>query len=91
MHTVWITGRPGVGKSTLAKKLFDDMHLAILLDSDTLRRIIGYNDYSKQGRVRWMNIVAKMAAELEQQGFTPLVAIVSPYRGTRPPASRGSP
>jgi adenylylsulfate kinase-like enzyme len=54
---IWIFGRPGAGKTTLAKALVEDWPLLpqfssqpLLLDSDEIRKIAEDEDYSEEGR-----------------------------------------
>lgn len=80
---IWITGRVDTGKTTLGKRLCKLRNDAVLLDSDVFRKIIGYRGFTEYDREVWVTIVAKMAKELFDQGFTPIVAITSPYKEIR--------
>lgn len=80
---ILITGKPNAGKTTLAKRLLRKWDDAILLDGDELREDLGYRAHSERGKKIWMMRVAKLAARLEEQGYRPIIALVSPYRRTR--------
>jgi adenylylsulfate kinase-like enzyme len=80
---IWITGRPGTGKTTLAKRICSMYKNHVLLDSDELRWAFGYDGYSKADRNEWVWSVGKLAQIIKEQGLTPVVAIVSPLRKAR--------
>lgn len=80
---IWITGRPGTGKTTLAKEICRRYKKCILLDSDELRWAFDYRGYSDVAKNKWVWHVAKLAHLLAYRGFTPVVAIISPFRKTR--------
>lgn len=74
---IWITGKKGAGKTSLAYALKRNRKNAVVLDGDEIRAIYPA-DYSDRGR--WKNIIriGKLAGLLERQGFTVIVALVSP-------------
>lgn len=80
---IWITGRPGTGKTTLAKEICRRYKKCILLDSDELRWAFNNKGYSEFVRSQWVLQVAKLARLFAYRGFTPVVAIVSPDRLVR--------
>jgi len=80
---IWITGRVNTGKTTLAKRLCKLHDNAVLLDSDILRDIFLFGGFTKDNRDSWVTKVALLAKELFDQGFIPIVAIMSPYKETR--------
>lgn len=84
---IWITGRAGAGKTTLAHALAGGNPRAVVLDGDEVRKhfAAGFDDAS-----RWRHIerIARMAALLEEQGFTSVVACVSPKAGWRAAARK---
>jgi bifunctional enzyme CysN/CysC len=86
--TVWMTGLPASGKSTLAGAVERDLVKrrvpAIRLDGDNLRhglnRDLGFDAASRAENVRR---TAHAAALLAQSGVLALVSLVSPYAADR--------
>lgn len=78
----WITGRRHSGKTTLAYKLAKQIKGGIVLDGDDFRRLFP-EDFSKMGRFRNQRRMAQMAQLLQSQGFTPIIACVSPNKNMR--------
>jgi bifunctional enzyme CysN/CysC len=82
--TVWFTGLPGAGKSTIAsgveERLIDAGHAAFLLDGDNLRHglngDLGFDESARRENVRRTAHVARLLAE---SGTIALVSLVSPY------------
>ena len=90
--TVWLTGLPKSGKSTLAyaleRRLFDAGYLAHVLDGENLRLGIsdnlGFAALERTENVRRAAHVAKLAAGA---GLITIVALVSPHESDRAAAS----
>jgi bifunctional enzyme CysN/CysC len=86
--TVWFTGLPGAGKSTVAgaveERLIDAGHPAFLLDGDNLRHglngDLGFDEEARRENVRRTSHVARLLAE---SGTIALVSLVSPYAADR--------
>jgi bifunctional enzyme CysN/CysC len=86
--TVWLTGLPASGKSTLAVALEDrleaDGRAAYLLDGDNLRHGLnaglGFSDEDRAENVRRVGEVAKLFADA---GLIAVVSLVSPFRAGR--------
>lgn len=86
--TVWFTGLPAAGKSTLAHRveamLLAAGRSAYVLDGDNLRRglctDLGYDPESRDENVRRAAEVARMFADA---GTIALVALISPYARER--------
>jgi adenylyl-sulfate kinase len=86
--TVWFTGLPAAGKSTLAgcveRALIESGRSAYVLDGDNLRfglcGDLGFDRSDREENVRRAGEVARLFADA---GATALVALVSPYRSSR--------
>jgi bifunctional enzyme CysN/CysC len=86
--TVWFTGLPASGKSTIASgveaQLLAAGHSAYVLDGDNLRHgLNGDLGFSAEDRAENVRRTGEVAALLADAGVTVLVALVSPYRADR--------
>src|ERR687896_1964914 len=86
--TVWLTGLPASGKSTVAAaveaRLLEAGRGAYLLDGDNLRHgLNGDLGFSAAERAENVRRTAEVAALLADAGVVALVALVSPYRADR--------
>ena len=86
--TVWLTGLPGAGKSTLAHTaaalLNQQGVLAYVLDGDNLR--FGLNSdlgFSPEDRAENIRRAGEVSALLRDAGVVVLAAFISPYRQDR--------
>ena len=91
--TVWLTGLPGAGKSTLAHAaaamLTAQGVLAYVLDGDILR--LGLNSdlgFSPDDRAENIRRAGEVAALLRDAGVVVLASFISPYRRDRDRARR---
>ena len=90
--TIWFTGLPGAGKSTVAaaveERLIEAGHPAFLLDGDNLRHglngDLGFDEGARRENVRRTSHVAKLIAE---SGTIAIVSLVSPYDADRQAAA----
>lgn len=82
MTAYWITGRKGSGKTTLAHKLAAQIPKAVVLDADHFRKYMDFG-YSLEGRIQNQTALASFARMLEDQGFVPIIACVSPVKEIR--------
>jgi bifunctional enzyme CysN/CysC len=90
--TLWFTGLPGAGKSTMAsaveERLIGAGQSAFLLDGDNLRHglngDLGFDEHARRENVRRTAHVARLLAE---SGTIALVSLVSPYRADREAAA----
>jgi len=90
--TLWFTGLPGAGKSTVAaaveERLLEAGQAAFLLDGDNLRHglngDLGFDETARRENVRRTAHVARLLAE---SGTVALVSLVSPYAADRETAA----
>jgi bifunctional enzyme CysN/CysC len=90
--TLWFTGLPGAGKSTVAaaveERLLELGQPAFLLDGDNLRHglngDLGFDEHARTENVRRTAHVARLLAE---SGTIALVSLVSPYAADRQAAA----
>jgi adenylyl-sulfate kinase len=86
--TVWLTGLPSSGKSTLGAalehRLVEQGYNAYLLDGDNMRHGVcsdlGFSRPDRERNVMRVGDVAKLFAD---SGAIALVALISPYEATR--------
>ena len=86
--TVWFTGLPGAGKTTIASalelRLLAQGRSAYLLDGDNLRQgICSDLGFTRADRDRNVQRVGELARLLADAGTVAVVALVSPYETTR--------
>jgi adenylyl-sulfate kinase len=86
--TVWFTGLPGAGKTTIATaveaQLIDAGRSAYRLDGDNLRHgLCSDLGFSKSDRETNVDRVGEMARLFADAGTVALVALVSPYTDCR--------
>src|SRR5207245_4642003 len=90
--TLWFTGLPGAGKSTIAaaveERLIEAGRPAFLLDGDNLRHgLNGDLDFDEQARSENVRRTAHVARLLADSGMIALVSLVSPYAADRASAA----
>jgi adenylylsulfate kinase len=78
-----LTGQAGAGKSTIARELEKLLYNSVVIDGDELREIFVNKDYSEEGRRKNITNAYNIARFLEAKGFTPIVALISPYEDLR--------
>ena len=86
--TVWLTGLPGSGKSTVAveveRRLVEAGRAAYLLDGDNLRHGLNADlGFEAQDRVENVRRVGEVAKLFADAGVVAVVSLVSPYRSDR--------
>ena len=86
--TVWFTGLPSAGKTTIAqsleKRLLDAGHRVEILDGDVVRRHLtkglGFSKEDRDENIRRIGFVANL---LSRNGVVVLCSVISPYRAIR--------
>jgi adenylyl-sulfate kinase len=86
--TIWFTGLPAAGKTTLAQAALRRLQAAgvagTLLDGDALRRTVSADlGYDRASREEQARRAARRALEVVTDGGVALVALVSPYAAAR--------
>ncbi len=75
---IWITGKSGAGKTTLAKELCLKMQ-AVNLDGDEMRASISTDlGFSDQDRITNNLRIARLAKVMENQGFDVVISTICP-------------
>ncbi len=90
--TIWFTGIPGSGKTTLASILVKFFRAAgskaELLDGDEIRSLVGATGFSREDRRRNVLSAAYTALLLNRNGISVAAAFVSPHAEARAEARR---
>ena len=86
--TVWLTGLPASGKSTIAvaleAALLDQRRAAYLLDGDNLRHGLNGNlGFSAEDRAENVRRTGEVARLFADSGVVAVVSLVSPYEADR--------
>lgn len=87
-RTVWLTGLPSAGKSTIADLVAAELRrrgaLVEVLDGDVVRTHLSKGlGFSKQDRDENIRRIGFVAGLLARNGVTVIVAAISPYRQVR--------
>ena len=82
---IWLTGQPGSGKTTLAKSIMELRYFSdwFHIDGDDIRELFNNKDYSKEGRMKNIQLAQHLAQYLHSKGQNVLVSLVSPYKEQR--------
>lgn len=85
MSIIWLTGQPGSGKTTLAKSIMELRYFSnwYHIDGDDIRELFDNKDYSKEGRMKNVQLAQQLAQYLHSKGQNVLVSLVSPYKEQR--------
>ncbi len=92
-RTIWLTGLPKSGKSTIAyaleRRLFDSGSQAVVLDGENLRATVSADlGFSADDRREHVRRAAAAARLLNDAGIIAIVALLSPYADDRAAARR---
>ena len=92
-HVLWLTGMPGVGKSTLARHLerrfFSRGVKTVVLDGEQLRLGLSADlKFTDADRSEQARRAAEVAHLFQRAGLVVIVALVSPFRADREYARR---
>ena len=81
----WLTGQPGSGKTTIAKGIMKryDFTEWFHIDGDDIRELFDNKDYSKDGRMKNIQLAQQLSQYLHSRGKKVLVSLVSPYKEQR--------
>jgi uridine kinase len=90
---IWITGKAGAGKTTLALRMQTKMRckniFTVVIDGDRIRELqdvdLGYHD---EGRQKNITFAANLAKMVEDQQLIAIVSMVSPKRVWRDEARK---
>jgi adenylylsulfate kinase len=87
-RTLWLTGLPSAGKSTIAEIVAADLRergeRVEVLDGDIVRQYLSKGlGFSKEDRDENIRRIGFVAALLARNGVTVIVAAISPYREVR--------
>ncbi|MEH0574830.1 MULTISPECIES: adenylyl-sulfate kinase [Streptomyces] len=86
--TVWLTGLPSAGKTTIAYELADRLreegHLVEVLDGDEIREFISAGlGFSREDRHINVQRIGFLAELLARNGVKTLVPVIAPYADSR--------
>jgi small GTP-binding protein len=81
---LWLTGRSGSGKTTIAYQVKKDFPSTIVLDGDELRSGINSDlGFSKEDRLIQATRTAHLAKLLLNQGHNVIISLITPYEESR--------
>ena len=78
-----MTGLPCSGKTTIAKKLQEEIPNMAMLDGDELREWLSAKDFSREGRNEHNKKVAHLAKLLSNHNVPVIVSLISPFNENR--------
>lgn len=86
--TIWMTGLPGAGKTTLAKHIHHLLAMmdiaAVILDADEIRKTVHQHlGFSPEDRSRNVRLIGEMAYQIASNQSVAIVSCISPYEDDR--------
>ena len=79
-----LTGQPGSGKTTFAKRLIElSSDEWFLIDGDNIREIFNNTDYSRLGRENNISLSYNIAKYLIANNKNVIISLISPYKKMR--------
>jgi adenylylsulfate kinase len=86
--TIWLTGLPSAGKSTIARALGEQLtaagHRVEILDGDEIRTELTADlGFSREDRIANVRRIGFVAAVLARNGVKALVPVIAPYAEAR--------
>lgn len=85
---IWITGASKSGKTTFAKKLQSKLVQWVVLDGDEIRSITDDLGFSAEDRMENCKRIARLARNLDDQGFNVIVSVIAPFQKIRDQVSK---
>ena len=79
---IWLCGKSGAGKTTLATKLAY-LFKAPILDADVYRKKWSHLGYSKEDRIKSCDELSREAQHLEAYNSLVIVSAIAPYKEWR--------
>ena len=83
-----MTGLPSSGKTTIIRKLAENIKNLVVLDGDELREWLSPKDFSREGRNEHNRKVAYLAKMLLKHNIPVGVSLISPYLENRETARK---
>ena len=85
---LWMTGLPSSGKTTIIRKLAENIKNLAILDGDELREWLSPKNFSRKGRDEHNRRVAHIAKILLEHSVPVGVSLISPYLENRETAKK---
>jgi len=85
---LWMTGLPSSGKTTIIRKLAENIKNLAILDGDELREWLSPKNFSRKGRDEHNKRVAHIAKILLEHNVPVGVSLISPYLENRETAKK---
>ena len=80
----WITGLPGSGKTTIAKKIKKPIEKSfgktVLFSGDDLRKILKFKEYNKKRRYEYAKVYCNLVKQISNQNINVIIATVALFK-----------